>query len=163
MTKEAPSSKSPIVGPLIALFLAYVVLSWGAEVTLSWDPSESFGVVGYDVYYGAGSQDYTNSVSAGNVTTVTVSNLVQGVKYFFAATALDGSGDESDFSNEAVATAGATNTPPVRHAVIVYQTFRVTTNLVTWTWLTNQVAVFSNAPEQMFLKAGPIGFTRFVQ
>jgi hypothetical protein len=57
-------------------------------------------VVGYNVYYGGASGSYTNEINAGNVTTITISGLVAGATYYFAATAYDALGNESDFSSE---------------------------------------------------------------
>ena len=68
-----------------------------ASVTLA---SPSPEVTGYRIYYGVASRSYTNTVTVGNQFTCTVSNLLPGVTYYFAATAYDGSGLESDFSNE---------------------------------------------------------------
>jgi hypothetical protein len=70
------------------------------NVSLAWDASPDPDVVGYYIYYGAASGDFTNRVSVGNVTSATVSNLAEGALYFFAATARNTSGLESDFSNE---------------------------------------------------------------
>ncbi len=71
------------------------------SVTVSWNPSPGPGVVGYNVYYGGeASGSYTNQVPAGNTTSAIVSGLVAGVTYYFAATATDDTGLESDFSNE---------------------------------------------------------------
>jgi hypothetical protein len=70
-------------------------------VYLLWDPSQGTNVAGYNIYVGAeGSRQYTNRLSVGNVTNATVSRLVQGVSYYFAATAYDVAGTESVFSNE---------------------------------------------------------------
>ncbi|MBP9902294.1 MAG: hypothetical protein KBH45_12595 [Verrucomicrobia bacterium] len=54
----------------------------------------------YRVYYGPTSRSYTNSIQVGNVTNASIVGLVDGATYYFGATALDGSGLESDFSNE---------------------------------------------------------------
>ncbi len=85
---------------LTALLLLTLSRTVAAEVTLAWDPSPDANVVRYYVYYGAGSADYTNRVNAGNATSVTISNLLVAGGYYFAATAVDDSGLESDFSNE---------------------------------------------------------------
>jgi hypothetical protein len=69
-------------------------------LTLTWDPSPSPEVVGYHLYYGAESGNYTNSIVLSNVTTATVSGLLSGVTYYFALTAVGSDGQESDFSNE---------------------------------------------------------------
>lgn len=71
-----------------------------ASVSLTWDPSPDSSVISYNVYYGVVSGAYTNVASAGPAITLTISNLVEGVTYYFAATALDDFGLESDFSNE---------------------------------------------------------------
>jgi fibronectin type 3 domain-containing protein len=77
-----------------------------ANVRLAWDPSPDPGIASYKVYYGAASGNYTNSVSAGTATSVTISNLAQGVTFYFAATATDTNGLESDFSDEVSGRAG---------------------------------------------------------
>ncbi|MEW6001249.1 MAG: choice-of-anchor D domain-containing protein [Nitrospirota bacterium] len=74
--------------------------------TLSWDPpatntdgSPLTDLEGYKVYYGTSSGNYSQGIDVGNVTTYTVSNLNDGT-YYFAVTAHDTSGNESDYSNE---------------------------------------------------------------
>lgn len=71
-----------------------------SDITLGWTPSPDADVVGYKVYYGALSGFYTNFVDSGSACTATISNLIPGVVYVFAATAVDGTGKESEFSNE---------------------------------------------------------------
>lgn len=71
------------------------------SVNLDWDRSPSgTNVTGYNIYYGPASGSYTNEISFGNVTNCTISGLVQGGVYYFAATSYDSFGDESPFSNE---------------------------------------------------------------
>jgi hypothetical protein len=71
------------------------------SVTLAWDPSPGTNVIAnYNVYYGVASATYTNVVAAGTNTTVSISNLVNGTTYYFAATAVDAPGFESDYSTE---------------------------------------------------------------
>jgi hypothetical protein len=70
------------------------------KVTLAWDPSADPTVVGYNVYYGAASGAYTNKVNTGAATSATISNLVEGVTYYFAVTAYNSAALESDLSNE---------------------------------------------------------------
>lgn len=69
-------------------------------MTLAWDPSTDPTVVGYRIYYGVGSRDYSSYTDVGNVTTATVTGLSVDVTYYFAATAFNPDGLESDFSNE---------------------------------------------------------------
>lgn len=77
------------------------------QVILSWDPpttnadgSPLTDLDGYRVYYGTSSGVYDTTLDVGSVITSTVSNLTDGVIYYFAVTAYDLSGNESDFSNE---------------------------------------------------------------
>jgi fibronectin type 3 domain-containing protein len=74
------------------------------SVDLSWVGSPSSGVAGYYVYRSATSgSGYAklNSSSAAPTTTFTDSNVQSGATYFYVVTAVDGSGNESAFSNEA--------------------------------------------------------------
>ena len=71
------------------------------SVTLNWNPSVATNVAGYKIYFGTASLDYTNSVVVGNATNATISGLVAGRTYYFAATTYDDVGDESDYSGEA--------------------------------------------------------------
>lgn len=92
----------PVCRALLALagmFLAGGV-GQAAEVRLAWDPSPSPGVIGYRLYWGTQTRLYTSNLDAGLVTTATVSGLVAGTTYYFAATAYAPGGLESDFSNE---------------------------------------------------------------
>lgn len=54
---------------------------------MTWNPSTSANVIGYRLYYGTRSRDYSASIDAGNSTSVDVPNLVDGTTYFFAVTA----------------------------------------------------------------------------
>jgi len=78
-----------------------------ASVTLVWHPSGypsniDASVTGYRIYYGIASRNYTNIFEVGNHTNCTISNLVGWVGYYFAATAYNVLGMESDYSNEAM-------------------------------------------------------------
>lgn len=79
-----------------------MVSTGGATYTviLAWDPSMSSSVSSYNIYVGTASATYTNVISTGNVTLGTVTGLVWGVTYYYAATAVDTNGLETDFSNE---------------------------------------------------------------
>jgi Bacterial Ig domain/Fibronectin type III domain/NHL repeat len=70
------------------------------NVVLSWNPSASTIVAGYKVYMGTSSGNYTQSFTAGNVTSYTISNLSPGTAYYFAITSYDSYGNESTYSNE---------------------------------------------------------------
>jgi hypothetical protein len=77
-----------------------VIVPTGQSVTLAWDPNPDTNVVGYNVYYGVASHTYPNRIDAGNEAKVTISGLIGGVTYYFAVTAYDSRGQESDFSAE---------------------------------------------------------------
>ena len=74
--------------------------AFAQNVTLAWNPSTDPTVVGYNIYYGGASGNYTNTLDAGNATNITVSGLVVGDTYYFAATSYNSSGVESPFSSE---------------------------------------------------------------
>ena len=118
----------------------------GQSVTLAWNPSTDPTVVGYKLYYGGASGNYTNTLSAGNATNITVSGLVEGDTYYFAAVTYDSAGVQSPFSSE-VAYTVTTNAPalllrvtPTRQFVLtvtgpIGHTYDIlaTTNCITWT------------------------------
>ena len=77
------------------------------QAILSWDPpatnadgSPLTDLNGYRIYYGTSSGVYETVIDVGSVITSTVTNLTDGSLYYFAVTAYDLSGNESDFSNE---------------------------------------------------------------
>jgi hypothetical protein len=84
---------------LAAVALAVVGLSRGQTVTLAWDGSPSAAVAGYRVYWGTNSRAYCCVTNAGLALTQAVV-LPHGGRWFFAATAYDTNGLESDFSGE---------------------------------------------------------------
>jgi len=72
----------------------------GQSVTLAWNRSPDTNVVGYNAYYGVASRTYTNTINLGNTTKATISGLVEGATYYFALTAYNILGLESDYSSE---------------------------------------------------------------
>ncbi len=74
------------------------------EVTLEWDPNTEEDLSGYKMYWGYASIDYTFSTDVGNQNTYTVTGLIPGMTYYFAVTAYNTEGFESDYSNEVVYT-----------------------------------------------------------
>lgn len=69
------------------------------SVTIGWRRSPDASVTGYKVYYGVESRIYMDSVDCGDVDQCTVTGLDR-VRYYFAVTAYNGTGLESDFSDE---------------------------------------------------------------
>ena len=93
-----------------------------ASVKLTWNPSISTNVVSYNVYYGTASGVYGSSISVAGAasTNATVTGLVQGTTYYFAATAVDALGNQSPYSNEtsySVPTAPTPNAPPTLNVI----------------------------------------------
>ncbi len=84
-----------------------------SSVTLGWTPDAGTNISGYKIYYGVASRIYTITNDVGNVTNATVSGLTSGCIYYFAATAYDTSGAESDYSTEVVYTNQAVALPTV--------------------------------------------------
>ncbi len=86
---------------LIAMLVLLVCsIGHAAEATVSWEPNSESDLAGYKVYYGNSSRNYDTNIDVGNITSYTISNLVEGKTYFFVATAYDESDNESDYSNE---------------------------------------------------------------
>jgi len=82
------------------LLLLTLLVRADQSVTLAWDPNPEPDVSGYIVYFGNASRNYPYHTNVGNVTTATVYGLQEGLTYFFAITATNTSGLESDYSNE---------------------------------------------------------------
>ena len=88
----------------IALILLIAFLSYGANVHLAWDANEE-PVSGYKLHYGfeqGGEWPYSRDV--GNVTEYLLTDLPDGQRIYFTATAYNAIG-ESDYSNEVVTVA----------------------------------------------------------
>ena len=112
--------RAALISLLLGAFSALTPLAAFAAgtVTLAWDASPGTNVIAnYKLYYGVVSGTYTNSASAGTSLTVSISNLVAGATYYFAATATDTSGLESDYSTEVSTTITSPNQPPTLAAL----------------------------------------------
>ena len=92
------------------------------SVTLAWDPVQNTTnstIAHYSVYYGPASTLYTSfQPSRGTNTSLTISNLGRGSTYYFAATATDTNGLESDYSSEVSCTIPSPPPPPTVLRVI---------------------------------------------
>jgi len=94
------SQAQPLVtiGPAPAASIAFLPVS----VNLEWEDNGE--AASFNVYYGPDSRAYLNSINVGANLATTISGLAPLQTYYFAVTAVDASGIESDFSNEFVAT-----------------------------------------------------------
>lgn len=88
-------------GPFLATLFLFCSISQAAsdDVSLAWDPSISPNISKYKLYIGNASRSYSAVVMLGNQTTYVVTDLNPGT-WYFAVTAVDMDGNESDFSNE---------------------------------------------------------------
>lgn len=73
------------------------------SVILAWDASPDSSVVGYKIYQGGSSGQYTNFIVISNLT-ASISGLTTNETYYFAATGFNAAGLESLLSNEVVYT-----------------------------------------------------------
>ena len=83
------------------LFVFWVTCRLNAgDVMVSWNPNSEPDLLGYKIYYGTVSHQYSHILDVGNTTSYVVSNLMHDMQYYFALTAYDVHGNESDFSIE---------------------------------------------------------------
>jgi len=124
------------------LMLVWPAAAGAQRVTLAWDASASTNVVGYRLYYGTNAGSYQYVTNVGPALTQAVV-LPQGGRWFFAATAYDRNGLESDFSSEVVFESKPV--PPVMAGeawVRLAPVFGRSTNLVTWGSVTGEATWF---------------------
>ena len=96
-------SLSGLIGITVALFLIlFSSPACALHITLAWDSNDEPGLAGYIVFYGTQSRYYDYDVDVGNHNSVTISGLAEDVTYYFAVTAYDTEGNESNFSQEIV-------------------------------------------------------------
>jgi len=87
---------------IVITILAITGIARAATVQVTWNPNTEEDLAGYRLYYGAASGQYGEPVDVANVTEHLVEITPQyGATYYFALTAYDTSGNESEFSNEA--------------------------------------------------------------
>jgi hypothetical protein len=96
-----------LITTLFLIFMLHASTLFAGDVTLSWIPptlnndgSPVTDLAGYNVYFGIESRDYSQSIDVGNTTSYQDNTFIEGYTYFFAVTAYDTSGNESEFSHE---------------------------------------------------------------
>lgn len=124
------------------LFILFVIQCPGA--ILEWDRNPETNVVAYRVYWGPASRAYNNVLTVTNITaTVSNSMMAPGTNYF-AVTAVDDGGLESDFSDEV--SARRRPMPPTRLVISNVVVLQQSGNLKDWTPVaTNLISTSSNA------------------
>ena len=110
---------------LVGLMLFASITLADQSVTLAWDPSTDPEVTGAIVYYGNASRNYPYHTNVGNVTRATVNGLQAGLTYYFAVTATNSYGLESDYSNEV-----STSIPP--DLTNSFPTITAISNVIMW-------------------------------
>ena len=84
-----------------AILSIFSISAYARNVTLTWDPNSEPDLSHYVVYWGISSGDYSyNSGDIGLATEYSVEIPDDNQVYFFAVTAVDEAGLESDYSNE---------------------------------------------------------------
>ena len=146
------------------ILCALVLFAWLASsgraatqnVVLNWTAVPSPAVVGYNVYFGTNSGKYLYKVKVGNLTSVAISNLNPGLKYFFAATSLGTNGTESHYSSEVnflvpgmliLNQAATPSTPALIQFPVApghWYEVQATTNFQTWTSILQTSVAVSN-------------------
>jgi len=93
------------------------------STSLAWSANAETNIVGYRIHYGTASGQYSSSVQVGKVTGYTVSALARATTYYFAVSAINAAGLESQLSAEISGTTSSAE-PPVE----VYQDFTLTSD-----------------------------------
>lgn len=101
-------------------------------LTLTWNANTDPGTVGYKIYYGGVTQTYTNVADVGLVRMNFIPGLLTNVPYFFAVTAYNAAGLESDFSAELAYTITNAPPPPDTNQVWLVQSWTATNVLGPW-------------------------------
>ena len=103
---------------LFIFSLCNISISQSAEATFSWTPNSEPNLAGYKIYSGTSSGDYNIATDVGlpeitaeNMSS-TLTGLTEGVTYYFAATAYDTDGFESNFSQEVQIALGSVISQP---------------------------------------------------
>jgi hypothetical protein len=97
MTQSSFCGAPRVLGLLIVLVAA---CAHAATPLLQWDANPEPGIVGYRVYSGSSSRDYTQMLDVGLQTSVPVTNLAAGVTRYFTVTAYNLNLVESPWSDE---------------------------------------------------------------
>ena len=101
---QASASLSSFTIDVTQVATASTTLSWTAP-TMNQDGTTLTDLAGYRIHYGRSSRSYTTTIQIDNpsVTTYLVDNLTPDT-YYFAATAFNTAGEESQYSGEVVRT-----------------------------------------------------------
>ena len=85
---------------VISFLLFHLQIAFGAALSLSWNPNGEADLDGYKIYYGTSPGNYGPPIDVGDVTSYSLSGLIEGVRYYIALAAYDTSDNESGKSGE---------------------------------------------------------------
>jgi len=104
-----------------ATSLLFACVFLNNTIIVQWSPNHENDLAGYNVYYGTASRSYSQTIPVGLNTTCQISDLEPGYEYFFAVTAYDTAGNESQPSKEvSIFIAGEDDNPEVIDKTKVY-------------------------------------------
>jgi len=92
--------KNNIIKIRARIILFFLLSSQAFSVTLQWGQVSDTDVRGYLIYYGTESGCYTTVIDVGDTSQYSVTDIENGVKYYFAVSAYDKWGNESPVSQE---------------------------------------------------------------
>lgn len=100
---------------LFDIFFITGLLAREASLTVEWNANKESDLACYRVHWGTASRKYSQNRLIDKQTKCTITGLEDGVRYYFAISALDYWGNESPYSVEASAYAGEIQPAPQIH------------------------------------------------
>ena len=98
---DAAGNESDTKSPLISTLPVLSGFWTSSTIEIDWTDAEpASDVVGYRVYYGTSSGNYSQSVNVGNTTSTTLTGLANCTDWYAAVKAYNGAGESPEFSNE---------------------------------------------------------------
>jgi hypothetical protein len=92
--------KPTVICWMFAMIFLLPVSLLAGTATVQWQANQEGDLNRYKLYYGTASRSYGPPIPVGQATSYTFNNLNEGVRHYFAVTAVDESGNESGFSAE---------------------------------------------------------------
>lgn len=125
-------------------FLLLLLAVNASAAILEWDRNLETNVAGYRLWWGGQSRAYTNVLTTTNTTAIVSNSMMAPGTNFFAVTAFDTDGLESDYSDEV--STSRRPLAPIRLRITNQIVLQQSTNLFDWTSIaTNSIATGSSA------------------
>jgi len=149
------------------LFASQGLVMAAQSVSFRWSPNTEPDVAGYRVHYGVASRTYTQIVDVGDSTTATITNLLPGTTYYFALTAYNSVGLQSDYTGELVYSAPMVLAPlqirivPPRQTVLTVRgtagrTYDIQASADLKTWTTIGTIIIGANGSSVFTETNPV-------